>query len=309
MLYRDFGKTGMKVSAIGMGCWNIGDQWGQMDDATAWSVIRAAFDNGINLYDVAESYGVPNGQCEERLGAGLAGIRHRVHVVTKIGFWGNRTGQKVHKTTVDIIRLCCHACLHRLRTDWVDVLMCHFSDVENPEVWLEAFEVLKKQGKIRAGGISTDSLEVVKKMNINGTCDVVEFDYSLLNRESEEKLLGYCKENGIAVLARGPLAKGLLSGKYSAKTKFTDSVRSGWHSDDKAQAQMEAQIAEVEKFKKALPPDGQILEAALRYVISHPAEPVAIAGARSPEQAKTNASAGEKLLTDNERKKLLAVFD
>jgi len=158
MLYRPFGKTGWNVSAIGMGTWNIGNQWGELDDATSWATVRAAFDAGMNLFDTAESYGIPNGLSEERLGAGLAGIRHQVYVVSKIGNWGKRTGQGVPKTTVDMIRLCCHASLGRLHTDWLDVLLCHEGDIQDPSVYLEAFQVLKQRGRIRAYGISTNNL-------------------------------------------------------------------------------------------------------------------------------------------------------
>ncbi|MCY4606202.1 MAG: aldo/keto reductase, partial [Gemmatimonadetes bacterium] len=115
MLYRAFGRTGWQVSAIGLGTWNIGNQWGPIDEATAWDTVRTAFDCGVNLFDAAESYGTPNGLSEERLGSALAGIRHQVFVVSKIGNWGARTGQGVPKTTVDMIRLCAHASLHRLR--------------------------------------------------------------------------------------------------------------------------------------------------------------------------------------------------
>jgi hypothetical protein len=103
MLYRDFGRTGWKVSAIGMGTWNIGNQWGQIDDATSWATVRAAYDSGMNLFDTAESYGLPNGLSEERLGVALAGIRHDVYVVSKVGNWGKRTGQGVpmHAAALD----------------------------------------------------------------------------------------------------------------------------------------------------------------------------------------------------------------
>ena len=75
MLVRPFGKMGWEVSAIGMGTWNLGTQWGEIDEATAWATVRAAFDAGVNLFDAAESYGIPNGLSEERLGVALAGIR------------------------------------------------------------------------------------------------------------------------------------------------------------------------------------------------------------------------------------------
>lgn len=158
MLYREFGKTGLKASSIGMGTWNIGNQWGEIEEATALATVRSAFDNGVNLFDSAESYGIPAGLSEERLGKALTGIRHNVYIVTKIGRWGRRTGQTVPMTTVDMIRLCAHASLYRLRTDWIDVMLCHEGKIEDPSVYLEGFELLKQQGYIRAYGISTDNL-------------------------------------------------------------------------------------------------------------------------------------------------------
>jgi aryl-alcohol dehydrogenase-like predicted oxidoreductase len=308
MLYRQFGKTGWNISAIGMGTWNIGNQWGELDDVTVWATIRTAFERGINLFDTAESYGIPNGLSEERLGVALAGIRHQVHIVSKIGHWGQRTGQDVPKTAVDMIRLCCHASLHRLRTNWVDAMLCHEGNIEDPSVYLEAFEVLKQRGRIRAYGISTDSLEVLKRFNADGNCSIVEVNYSLLNRAPEAEMLPYCQEHGIAVLIRGPLAMGLLSGKYTAETRFTDTVRSRWHEDEARQAKFESDIATVERLKKATKPGEEMVTAALRYVISHPAAPVAIPGAKSPEQAAMNATAGDKILTEVERSELTALL-
>ncbi len=309
MLYRQFGKTGWNISAIGMGTWNIGNQWGELDDATTWATVRSAFENGMNLFDTAESYGVPNGLSEERLGAALAGIRHQVYVVSKIGHWGLRTGQDVPKNTVDMIRMCCHASLHRLRTDWVDVMLCHEGNIEDPSVYLEAFEVLKQRGRIRAYGISTNDVEVLKRFNADGNCSVVELDFSLLNRSPEADLLPYCQEHGIAVLVRGPLAKGLLSGKYSAKTVFTDAVRSPWHEGAKQQAKFEGDIARVDRLKKVAKPGEEMVTAALRYVISQPADPVAIPGAKSPDQAAMNAAAGEATLSEDEKAQLSGLLD
>ncbi|MFQ5809759.1 MAG: aldo/keto reductase, partial [Armatimonadota bacterium] len=292
MLYRPFGKTGWDVSAIGMGCWNIGNQWGEVDDATAWSTVRTAFDHGMNLFDVAESYGDPNGLSEERLGAALAGIRHQVYIVSKIGHWGERTGQAVPKTSVDMIRLCCHACLHRLRTDWIDVMLCHEGNIEDPSVYLEAFEVLKERGRIREYGISTDSIDVLKRFNANGACSVVQVNYSLLNRRAEAEVLPYCEEHNIGVMIRGPLAQGLLSGRYTADSVFTDSVRSKWNPDGDQRARFEANVAKVARLKQAVEPGEEMVTAALRFTISPAANPVSIPGPKSPEQAAMNAAAG-----------------
>lgn len=306
MLYRPFGKTGWDVSAVGLGTWNIGNQWGEIDDETAWATVRAAFEHGVNLFDVAESYGIPNGLSEERLGEALAGLRHRVYIVSKIGHWGKRTGQGVPKTTVDMIRLCAHASLHRLRTDWHDVLLCHEGNIEDPSVYLEAFEWLKRRGRLRVYGISTDSLEVLQRFNVNDTCDVVEVNYSLINRTPEDDLLPYCEEHNIAVLVRGPLRRGLLSGKYDRDSEFTDPVRAGWNKGGAQREQFERDIAKVEALEEHLEPGEEMVTTALRFTLSHPADPVTIPGAKSPRQAAMNAEAGDRTLTDEE---LLTIND
>jgi aryl-alcohol dehydrogenase-like predicted oxidoreductase len=297
MLYRPFGKTGWNVSAIGMGTWNIGNQWGEIDEATAWATVRAAYDAGMNLFDTAESYGIPNGLSEERLGAALAGIRHQVYVISKIGHWGKRTGGGVPKTTVDLIRLCCHASLGRLGTDWLDVVLCHEGDIADPSVYLEAFEVLKQRGRIRTYGISTNDLGVLERFNVHGTCSVVEVDYSLLNRAPEAGLLPYCAQSGIAVLVRGPLRKGLLAGKYDADSVFTDTVRARWNAGESGREAYLREVGQVEKLKAVLEPGTEMVTAALRYVISHPTHAVAIPGCKSPAQAQMNAATGERLLS------------
>jgi len=308
VLYRPFGNLGWQVSAVGMGTWNIGNQWGELDEATSWATIRSAFEHGVNLFDTAESYGIPNGLSEERLGLGLAGIRHRVYVVSKIGHWGQRTGQAVPKNTVDMIRLCAHASLHRLRTDWLDVVLCHEGNIEDPRVYLDAFEMLKQRGRVRAYGISTDNLEVLRRFNMYGTCRVVEVDYSLINRAAESELLPYCQQHGIAILVRGPLRRGLLAGKFTRDTVFTDDVRSAWNVGGDQREQFERDLAQVEALKTAVRPGREMIMAALRYVISHPAAPVAIPGAKSPDQAASNAAAGERTLSDHEMETLLGAL-
>ncbi|MGR3277343.1 aldo/keto reductase [Acaryochloris marina NIES-2412] len=308
MLYRELGNTHMRVSAVGMGTWNIGNQWGEIDETTALATVRSAFDNGVNIFDTAESYGIPAGLSEELLGKALQGIRDQVHLVTKIGRWGRRSGQTVPMTTVDMVRLCTHASLYRLKTDYIDVLLCHEGKIEDPSVYLEGFERLKAEGTIRAFGISTDRLDVLKRFNANNTCNVVEVDYSLLSRNPEKEFLPYCQEHGIGVLVRGPLHKGLLSGKYSSQTVFTDTVRSEWYDSDLSRAKLDRKLAKVEQLKTELQPGAEMVTAALRYVISHPVEPVAIPGAKSPEQAQANAVTGDLCLSSTERERLVRLI-
>lgn len=305
MLYRDFGKTGLKVSAVGLGTWNIGNQWGEIDEDTALATVHAAIDHGVNIIDTAESYGIPCGLSEERLGRALKGKRDQVHIITKVGRWGRRSGQTVPMTTVDMVRLCVHASLYRLSTDYIDVLLCHEGKIEDPSIYLEAFEWLKQQGTIGAYGISTDKPEVLEAFNANGTCGVVELDYSLLNRKPEKKMLPYCQEHGIAVVARGPLGKGLLTGKYTADTVFTDTVRSEWYATEGDREKLANKLAKVERLKTSLTPGKDMVRAALHFVTSHPCQPVIIPGAKSPVQAVMNAQAGDSTLSPDQRSALI----
>lgn len=305
MQSRTFGKLGWPVSAVGLGTWNIGNQWGHIDDVAAWATIRAAYDHGVTLFDTAESYGVPHGLSEMRLGTALAGIRHNVLVVSKIGSWGNRTGSAVPKTGVDSIRISGHAILGRLRTDYVDVLLCHEGNLGEPTVYLEGFEALKAEGAIRAYGISTNDLAVLKRFNVNGTCSVVQTDYSLLNLAPEADFLPYCQEHGIAVMARGPLARGLLSGRYTAESTFDDSVRARWNTEGPEREKFLQQVTQVQKFAEVIRPGDELVRAAIAYTFSHPAISVTIPGAKSAQQARTNAAAGANLLTEAERRSLV----
>jgi aryl-alcohol dehydrogenase-like predicted oxidoreductase len=207
-----------------------------------------------------------------------------------------------------MIRLCCHASLGRLGTDWLDVVLCHEGDIADPSVYLEAFEVLKEHGRIRAYGISTNDLEVLERFNAHGTCDVVEVNYSLIQREPEEALLPYCEAHDIAVLVRGPLRRGLLAGKYDLDSEFTDQVRETWNLGQPGRVEFERDMALVSKLKEVLEPGQEMVTAALRYVISHPIAPVAIPGAKSPEQARMNAAAGERTLTVSEINDLRAAL-
>ena len=333
MLMNTLGKSGLQVSAVGMGTWNIGGQWGHVAEADAFATIRAGFDAGMRVFDAAESYGVPHGRSEELLGLALTGIRHQITLVTKIGNWGKREGDAVPKTSTDLIRLCVHACLFRLRTDWLDVLLCHEGNIEDPSMYLETFRLLKQQGLIRACGISTDDLAVLKRFNQDGDCDVVQLRYSLLNRQAEDELLPYCREHNIGVMVRGPLAQGLLSGKYDAESRFAaddmirhrwnpgqpghDAINSDWrrsiavgsccsckgkgrrqhNSGDRAEQSLDARADVLAST--------ELVTAALRFGISHPDVHCSVPGARSTRQAAVNAAAGQRRLSMEEHKRFM----
>ncbi|MCF7838177.1 MAG: aldo/keto reductase, partial [Candidatus Marinimicrobia bacterium] len=263
---------------------------GAMSDAEAEAIVRAALDAGVNLFDVAESYGEPNGLSELRLGRALRGIRDRIFLVSKVGNWGKRSGQEVPKTTADMIRLCGHACCGRLRTDHLDVLLCHEGNIADPSIYIEGFRILRDEGFIRAYGISTNSLDVLRRFHelSGGECAVVQTDYSALNRAAEAELLPYCQAERIAVMVRGPMAKGLLSGRYDAHTVFTDQVRKRWNPGADGRAEYERQVARVQPWQARW--GAELPSVALHYVLNHPCAPVVIPGATRPEQIVGNAA-------------------
>ncbi len=303
MQYRKLGKTGWKVSVIGLGTWNIGGQWGEVDDRTALTTIWRAYECGVNFFDTADAYGEPPGRSEELLGKALQGIRREVFIATKVGNWARRHGHPLPYTSPLHIIVCCHASLYRLRTDYIDLYQCHIGDPTDAEidVFLEAFERLKEQGKIRAYGISTNSADALMRFNKHGTCATCQLDYSILNRAPERDLLPYCQENDIGVIVRGPLAMGILSGKFTPDTVFTDDVRRSWNEGERRERFLRR--LEIVERLRFLERDGRTMaQGALQFVLSHPAVSCAIPGAKSPQQAEANAKAGDGTLTEEELK-------
>ena len=287
------------MSAIGFGAWGIGGQWGAVPTDLAIATVKAAFDAGITFFDTADIYGEPEGRSEELLGEALRPVRDRVVIATKVGNWGGRVGCAVPMTHPTNIVLCCDASLHRLRADHIDLYQCHMRFPPDVHVFLEAFERLVQQGKIRAGGISTDSLEVVERFNRLGNCGAVQLDYNLLDRSAEQGLLPYCQRNEIGVIARRPLASGLATGKFNASSRFGDSIRAGWNDGDDRR-QFLAHLEVMEKLRFLERPGRTVAQGALQFVISHPAVSVAIPGAKTPDQARSNAAAGGAALPQDE---------
>lgn len=304
MIQRPLGRTGLSTSVIGLGTWNIGGQWGAISDEQAIATIHAAVEAGVNLIDTADAYGDPAGRSEELVARAIAGRREKLIIATKVGNFARRQGHALAYTHPLHVELCCDASLRRMKIDTIDFYQCHIGELRDYSVFLEAFDTLRRKGKIRFGGVSTNSIDAVKAFDRDGTCQIVQLDYSILNRAPEKDILPYCIEKNIAVLARGPLAQGVAAGKFTRESVFTDSVREKWN-DGAAREKLNARIDKIDQIKSKFP-GRDMAEVALQFVISHPAVSAAIPGAKSPHQAKANAAAGrvalsrDELLTINE---------
>ena len=298
MQYRSCGRTGWKVSSIGMGCWALGGQWGPVSESDAASTIHAAIDAGINLFDTADSYG-PR-RSEELLGKTLKNSdRANVFIATKAGNLGRPEGHPLSFSTPEHIYACCDASLHRLQTDYIDFYQCHVREHPHLDVFLEAFEHLLQLGKIRAYGTSSFISDEIKLFDRHARCHVVQLPHSVIDRDYERDILPLCASLNIGTLIRGPLAQGVLTGKFTTDHVFDDETRSGWNTGD-AHIRFQARVAAAEKLRPLIMEDRSMGQLALAFTLSREGVTCAIPGARTPGQAKANAAASEISLTADE---------
>jgi len=297
-------RTGIDVTDTGLGLWAVaGSEWGPAEDQTSLDAIEVSLDAGITFYDTADVYGA--GHSEELLGRAMAGRRDRFIVASKIGWIDyDREADRSQYDSVDKLVAGVEGSLRRLGTDVLDVIQCHINYREsNTDVFIEGFRLLKEQGKVRAWGVSTSDLDLIRYFNADGDCDVLQIDYSILNRTPEAQILPYCREHGIGVIVRGPLAMGLLAGKFTAEQSFPEGdFRKAWIDDPEQNRQYLDDLRVADGLKPVVPEGQTMAEFALRFVRSHPAVSTIIPGARDGRQASANAAAGAApLLTEAER--------
>ncbi len=292
LVSRSLGKSGINVTVIGTGLWAVGGGWGPVDNKKALAAIDASLDAGINFFDTADVYG--NGHSEELLGKAMRGRREKFVVATKIG-WVGYDGEKNRSQydTVEKLIAGVEESLRRLQTDHIDVIQDHISYRElNTDIFIEGFQRLQRDGKVRAYGLSSSDFDFIKDFNSNGHCATLQIDYSILNRTAESEIFPYCQKNNIGVIVRGALAMGILTGKFTAETRFANGdFRQNWHEKPDERRVFLEDLAKVERLR-VLANSRTLSELALRFVIDHPAVTTVIPGARSAEQARENVRAG-----------------
>jgi len=308
MDYRTLGRTGLKVSEVGFGAWAIGGPaklgmreigWGQTNDSESLRALKAAFDAGINFFDTADAYG--NGHSEELLGKAFSSERDKIIITSK---GGNRTinGEWVKDFSSQWIEKAVEGSLGRLRTDYIDVYLLH--SPRSPEQFQQAtqsfdlLDKLKDAGKIRSWGISILPVKDGLTMIETGRGEVIQVVYNILIREPERKLLPLATEHNIGIIARVPLASGFLTGKYTRDTHFPPDDH---RSNSLSREWIEKAVAGIERLGFLTEDkDKTLAQAALQFVLSHPAVSVTIPGAKNPTQAVDNAGASDGLLLSQE---------
>lgn len=308
MKTRILGKSGIEVSEIGFGLWAAGgDMWGPTDDKAILDAIDYALDHGVNFFDTADVYGW--GHSEELLGKAMKGRRDRFVVATKIGWWGfdGEAGRSAY-TTVEKLIEGVESNLRRLQTDYIDVIQSHIN-FRDPtmEIFLEGFQRLQRDGKVRAYGVSTSDFEYLKAFNHDGNCATLQIDYSILNRTPEAEIFPYCLENNIGVIVRGALAMGILTGKFTPETRFPENDwRKRWHENEDEYQIFLNDLQIVEKLRPLAEAKGITLaQLALQFVLAHPAVSTVIPGIKNVRQAEANIQAGELPPLDEETLKAI----
>ncbi len=232
---RALGRSGIEVSGLGMGCWAIGGPfwsgetplgWGKVDDEESIRAIHAALGRGVNFFDTANVYGA--GHSERVLGRAFAGRRSQVVIATKFNAVFDETTRQVTGSDVSpegILRAC-EDSLRRLNTDYIDLYQFHDNDYPAKKAVpiREMLEELVKAGKIRAYGWSTDYVDKAEVFAEGGRCTSIQLQLNVL--DDNPAMIELCEKQNLAAINRGPLAMGLLTGKYTAATKIdVDDVR------------------------------------------------------------------------------------
>ena len=313
MQYRELGRTGIRVSAIGFGGWAIGGSaeasgaplgWGRTSDDESLSAIRRARELGVTLYDTADSYGF--GRSESLLGIVLSRYRQEVIIATKVGVVRTSTGDLKKDFSRQHIFHAVDGSLKRLRTDYIDLYQVHnptLDELRREEIQ-DAMERLQDAGKIRFWGVSVSTPEEGIEVVQRGWAHALQVLYNVLNQSPAGELFPLAKEKGYGIIARVPLASGLLTGKFRIDSLFaSDDVRQNFLTPRRLQEAIE-RVDEVKSIIGGV--TRNLAEGALRFVLADEAVSSTIPGARNSRQVEMNVAAMEGTLTPDLVEKLRA---
>jgi aryl-alcohol dehydrogenase-like predicted oxidoreductase len=301
---RRLGATDVELSVIGLGTWVFGGRWGGADDADSLAACHAAIDAGVNWIDTADVYG--QGRAERIVGQALRERRDEVFVATKGGVaWETEPAFRIwREASADYLRMACERSMRALGVDVIDLYQVHWPVGRVPaEETIGALAELRDAGTVRAIGVSNYEIGHLEAAGAVARIDSYQPGYHLMRRDIESAELPWCAEHGVGVIAYGPLAHGLLTGKMSEETTFAPG---DWRADselfgDDAFPERVAVVGELEAVAREAGRPGGVAELAVAWVLRRPEITSAIVGARSAEQAVRNAAlAGAPLSADEE---------
>ena len=316
MQFRELGRTGWKVSEISFGAWAIGGSWGTVDDGESLAALHKAIDCGVNFIDTADVYGMGR---SERLIAQLKRDRkEEIVVATKAGRRlspHNTAGYNEANLTGFI-----EDSLRNLSTDCLDLVQLHCPPTDvyyRPEVF-EALDRLKQAGKIRHYGVSVERVEEALKAIEYPNVQTVQIIFNCFRLRPADRFFEAAKARRVGILARVPLASGMLSGRLSRNTHFAADDHRQFNRHGEAfdvgetfsGVDYEVSLAAVEEIRKVVPAGMTMAQFALRWILMFDAATCAIPGGKRPSQVEENcASSGMPPLTDAAMQTVRRVYD
>ena len=299
MKYRSLGRTGWRLSEISFGAWAIGGAWGGVDDEESMATLHAALDGGVNFFDTADVYG--DGRSERLLAKLKKERKEKFYIATKAGrrLPVQTTGGYNRKNLTAFV----HRSLKNLSTDTIDLLQLHCPPTEvyyRPEVF-GILDDLVKAGKLRHYGVSVEKVEEALKAIEFPNLQSVQIIFNIFRQRPAELFFAEAQKRKVGILARLPLASGLLSGKMSPGSKFAKDDHRNFNRHGEAFDRGETfsgvdfgtGLSAVEQLKKLVPSGASLAQLALRWILEFPAVTCAIPGAKRPAQVTDNIAASD----------------
>ena len=311
MEHRRLGGTDLELSVIGLGTWVFGGRWGGAEDEESLAACHAALDAGVNWIDTADIYGQHH--AERIVGRAIRERRDEVIVATKAGVaWATEPEFRIwREASPEYIKAAVDRSLEALGVEVIDLYQVHWPVRSVPaEDTMGAMLELKQAGKIRAIGVSNYEIEDLEAAGAAGPIDSYQTGYHILRRDIERAELPWCREHGVGVLAYGPLAHGLFTGKMTEATTFGPNdwrSQSEFFADD-AWAERVAVARELTEVAEQAGRPGGLAELAVMWTLRDPAVTSAIVGSRNREQALANARLAGRPLSQDEEAAIEAVL-
>ena len=300
MEYRNLGETGMRVSEISLGTWALGGEWGTVGEEDAYAALNRAVDLGVNFLDTADAYG--DGRSERLIGRLLKDRPNdEILVATKAGrrLDPHTSEGYDHENLFAFVE----RSLDNLRVEALDLLQLHCppSETYRRDSTFEALDRLKEAGKLKNYGVSVEKVEEARVALDYPGVATVQIIFNIFRQKPAEEFFPLAEERGVGILARVPLASGLLSGKMSADRAFSEDDHRNFNRDGEAfdrgetfsGVDFETGLEAVEKLKELVPEGNTLAQFALRWILMHPAVSCAIPGGKNPSQVEDNAAAVE----------------
>jgi len=315
--YRNLGETGMRVSEISLGTWAFGGEWGTVSEDDAYAALNRAIDLGVNFLDTADVYG--DGRSEKLIGRLLKDRPNdEIFVATKAGRRldpHTAEGYNAENLTAFVERS-----LRNLGVETLDLLQLHCPPTEayRQDATFEALDELQRVGKIKNHGVSVEKVEEARMALDYPGVKTVQIIFNVFRQRPAEEFFPLAEERNIGVLARVPLASGLLSGKMSADRAFDASDHRNFNRNGEAfdrgetfsGVDFETGLRAAERLKEFVPEGHTLAQFALRWILMHPAVSCAIPGGKNPAQVEDNvAAAAMSPLSDEAMRRAREVYD